>query len=384
MVAVRNQDADRLLARLPSHVFAYLVFGTDSGLVSERTGKIVRSSVSDPHDPFQLVRIDGDQLATDPLRLVNEANTVALFGGHRAIWIEAEFKNFAAAVEKLFADPPLHLHARRRSRRSEERCAPSQDLRTRTNRTRHRMLSGQARGYRPAHRNRSGFCRLGDQRRDQGYPGLFAGCRSADHALGARQTVALRPWDRPDHPRRCRNDRRRCIGARLGCRGQRRFLRRLFRRQRYGGQGFCRRRRSRCSIGRRFAARARAAQSQARGRRGTQLGHRHRERRQSLYEFFAPVEPRCAGPRLAGDEARPRHRADCRSDPAVPPAGRSCRSDRGTRALDSRADGQKQNAVSFSRAAGDLTLTPSAWRIGHRAVRGSCSGWRLRRHCRDA
>jgi DNA polymerase-3 subunit delta len=108
VVAVKNHDADRLLSRLPSHVFAYLVFGTDIGLISERTRKIVRSTVSDPHDPFQLVRIDGDQLATDPLRLVDEAGTVGLFGGHRAIWIEAGLKNFAAAVEPLFANPPLH------------------------------------------------------------------------------------------------------------------------------------------------------------------------------------------------------------------------------------------------------------------------------------
>lgn len=108
MVAVKNHDADRLLSRLPSHVFAYLVFGTDIGLISERTHKIVDKAVTDRHDPFQLVRIDGDQLANDPLRLVDEANTVGLFGGQRAVWIEAGAKNFVAAVEPLFSNPPLH------------------------------------------------------------------------------------------------------------------------------------------------------------------------------------------------------------------------------------------------------------------------------------
>jgi DNA polymerase-3 subunit delta len=108
VVAVKNHEADRLLSRPPSHVFAYLVFGTDVGLISERTRKIVQGSVNDPHDPFQLVRIDGDLLATDPLRLVDEANTVGLFGGHRAVWIDAGLKNFVPALETLFADPPLH------------------------------------------------------------------------------------------------------------------------------------------------------------------------------------------------------------------------------------------------------------------------------------
>ena len=107
MVAVKNHEADRLLSAPPSHVFAYLVYGTDSGLVGERTRKIVRAAVTDVHDPFQLVRIDGDQLAMDPLRVVDEANTVGLFGGHRAIWIEAGSKNFAAAIEPLFVHPPL-------------------------------------------------------------------------------------------------------------------------------------------------------------------------------------------------------------------------------------------------------------------------------------
>lgn len=106
MVAVRPQDADNLLAHPPAHVFAYLLFGIDTGLVSERTRRIVRSSVSDLHDPFQLVRLDGDELASDPQRLADEVDTVGLFGGQRAVWVEAGTKNFAAAVEPLFSRPP--------------------------------------------------------------------------------------------------------------------------------------------------------------------------------------------------------------------------------------------------------------------------------------
>lgn len=106
MVAVRPQDADNLLAQPPAHVFAYLLFGTDTGLVNERTRKIVRSSVPDPQDPFQLVRLDGDELASDPQRLADEVDTVGLFGSQRAVWIEAGSKNFAAAIEPLFSRPP--------------------------------------------------------------------------------------------------------------------------------------------------------------------------------------------------------------------------------------------------------------------------------------
>ena len=45
-----------------------LVFGPDAGLVSERVDALVRASVDDPDDPFSLVRLDGDALASDPAR----------------------------------------------------------------------------------------------------------------------------------------------------------------------------------------------------------------------------------------------------------------------------------------------------------------------------
>ncbi len=106
MVAVKNHEADRFLARPAPHIYLYLLFGSDAGLVSERAGKIVARAIDDPKDPFQLVRINGDELASDPLRLADEANTVPLFGGRRAIAIEAQGKAFTNAIEPLLGAPP--------------------------------------------------------------------------------------------------------------------------------------------------------------------------------------------------------------------------------------------------------------------------------------
>lgn len=106
MVAVKNYEADRFLARPAPHIFLYLVFGTDAGLAAERARKIIVGAIDDPKDPFQLVRILGDELAADPLRLADEANTVPLFGGRRAIWVEAQGKAFTAAIEPLLGTPP--------------------------------------------------------------------------------------------------------------------------------------------------------------------------------------------------------------------------------------------------------------------------------------
>jgi len=78
-----------------------LVFGPDLGLVRQRVEAIIQLSVEDPRDPFALVRLDGDELAADPMRLVDEAQTVPLFGGSRAIHLRAGARNFVAAVEAL-------------------------------------------------------------------------------------------------------------------------------------------------------------------------------------------------------------------------------------------------------------------------------------------
>ncbi|MGH6842907.1 MAG: DNA polymerase III subunit delta, partial [Methylocella sp.] len=105
-VAIKSHEAERFLARPAPHIFLYLVFGTDAGLVSERARKIVSCAVDDPKDPFQLVRIGGDELANDPARLADEANTIPLFGGRRAIWIEAQGKAFVASLEPVLKTPP--------------------------------------------------------------------------------------------------------------------------------------------------------------------------------------------------------------------------------------------------------------------------------------
>jgi DNA polymerase-3 subunit delta len=83
-----------------------LIFGADAGLVRERAEKIIKASVDNLDDPFSLVRLEGDDLSGDAGRLVDEANTIPLFGGRRAVWVKAGGRNIAPAVEALLASPP--------------------------------------------------------------------------------------------------------------------------------------------------------------------------------------------------------------------------------------------------------------------------------------
>ncbi|AMN38698.1 DNA polymerase III subunit delta [Rhodoplanes sp. Z2-YC6860] len=106
MVAIKNKDADSFVARPAAAQPIVLLYGPDAGLVHERAQKIIGSSVDDVNDPFALVRLEGDTLASEPSRLVEEAHTVPLFGGKRAVWVKAGSRNFAAAVEAVVTTPP--------------------------------------------------------------------------------------------------------------------------------------------------------------------------------------------------------------------------------------------------------------------------------------
>jgi DNA polymerase-3 subunit delta len=103
MVALKASEIEKFLARPDPARPIVLVFGPDAGLVRERAEALVRASIDDPKDPFQLARLDGDDLASEPTRLVEEANTIPLFGGRRAVWVKAGSRNFAPAVEALVA-----------------------------------------------------------------------------------------------------------------------------------------------------------------------------------------------------------------------------------------------------------------------------------------
>jgi len=107
MTAIKASEVDRFIARPDPRQPIALVFGPDAGLVRERVDALVRASVDDPDDPFALARIEGEELAANPARLVEEANTIPLFGSRRAVLVRVGSRhNIASMVETLIASPP--------------------------------------------------------------------------------------------------------------------------------------------------------------------------------------------------------------------------------------------------------------------------------------
>jgi DNA polymerase III subunit delta len=105
MTAIKASDVDRFIAKPDPAQPIVLVFGPDAGLVRERVDALVRAAVDDPNDPFAFVRIEGEELSANPSRLVEEAHTIPLFGGRRAVLVKAGSRNISAALEPVLAAP---------------------------------------------------------------------------------------------------------------------------------------------------------------------------------------------------------------------------------------------------------------------------------------
>ncbi len=101
MVAVRHHEADAFLKDRAQTYHNVLLHGADSGVVYERAESLINAAGADRRDPFQFVDLDGDTLAGDTRRLIDEASTISLFGGKRVIRVRAGGRTPSAAFEPL-------------------------------------------------------------------------------------------------------------------------------------------------------------------------------------------------------------------------------------------------------------------------------------------
>ena len=99
MVVVKSENADTFLSRPSSEISLVLIYGADAGFVSERLRLAIKGAGVDTKDPFQLVRLDGGDIASDSNRLMDEINTIGLFGSARIVIIELGAADIAPALE---------------------------------------------------------------------------------------------------------------------------------------------------------------------------------------------------------------------------------------------------------------------------------------------
>ena len=83
-----------------------LVYGADAGGVTELAGRILKLAVENNDDPLAVTTLDEETCREDPARLADEAQSISMFGGRRAIRVRGAGEAFARAMENVLAFPP--------------------------------------------------------------------------------------------------------------------------------------------------------------------------------------------------------------------------------------------------------------------------------------
>lgn len=105
MVAIKGRAIDAVLQKPDPVLSAFLIYGPDRGLVSERSNIILEHFASDPGDPFSVSRLDEASLAKNPERLIEELNSLAFGAARRTVVLRLANPGIMAAVAQAISQP---------------------------------------------------------------------------------------------------------------------------------------------------------------------------------------------------------------------------------------------------------------------------------------
>jgi DNA polymerase-3 subunit delta len=96
----QQKDLTKLSQNYPPNIFGILLYGPDTGHVTETAQIIGEGTVDDLKDPFAVVNTNSEQLRQDPAFLIDSAMAFSMTGGRRLIRV----KNATDALTPLITD----------------------------------------------------------------------------------------------------------------------------------------------------------------------------------------------------------------------------------------------------------------------------------------
>jgi DNA polymerase-3 subunit delta len=102
MPALKAHEVENFLRRGAKDFRCFLVYGPDTGLVSERCLQLSKFAGKDA----TIIKLEGDSIAADPALLMDEAYAISMFGGQRVLWLREGTKQFHDLLEPLLNEPP--------------------------------------------------------------------------------------------------------------------------------------------------------------------------------------------------------------------------------------------------------------------------------------
>ena len=108
MAEIKSHEFDRFIQKGAELYRIFVIYGPDRGLVSERAAQIAGKTGVSADDPFSMLKLDISDLQGDPGRLLDEVNSLGLFGGAKLVWLRgaANEKSLLDAVQVLADGPP--------------------------------------------------------------------------------------------------------------------------------------------------------------------------------------------------------------------------------------------------------------------------------------
>ncbi|MGO4112023.1 DNA polymerase III subunit delta [Rhizobium ruizarguesonis] len=108
MAEIKSHEFETFLQKSARNYRIFVIYGPDRGLVSERAGLLAGKTGVALDDPFSLTKLDIGDLQKDPGRLVDEVQSIGLFGGEKLIWIRgAANEKYLVDSLALLAEKPL-------------------------------------------------------------------------------------------------------------------------------------------------------------------------------------------------------------------------------------------------------------------------------------
>ncbi len=97
---IPNNRVERFIAEPDPGIAAILLYGPDQGLVREYADQLTVKVIGAKDDPFRLVVLTTEEATAEPGRLADEAVSLSLTGGRRAIRLRGAGDAVAGALER--------------------------------------------------------------------------------------------------------------------------------------------------------------------------------------------------------------------------------------------------------------------------------------------
>lgn len=101
MTAIKPAGLDAFLRKPDPAIAAILIYGEEGDAVRELASRAVKKMAGSLDDPFTVTALTDQDLSSDAARLVDEVQSISMFGGAKAVWVKGAGDAFLKAAAPL-------------------------------------------------------------------------------------------------------------------------------------------------------------------------------------------------------------------------------------------------------------------------------------------